>query len=385
MFPIGEVRVRSSFPLIFKFYKKGDYSILSSLGLLITGAQRMRSAMGGNGEQRKTEDQKQTDKATPGTSTDPDTLPVGDKIENGGSIVQVKSRENTVDFSEDVQTILDTGEIKLVKAMQKTTETQTDFMPVWFFGFDPNVNQTPPEGGEGAAAMQPASHDVPAVDLSKFEQFSVVHYSDTRDPDNRKLVMIQTPGSKMYKPEELCSENLLVQNRPSLDAPSGGRRQIFEHRKAKSLDNSALMRRNHSSDKQPHNERELRRQERVTVEAKMEADVDEDSHEGDASLQDHDIDSGIWDMVHGRDTRLSTREVTSPLMCAASSSVTKDQEEEEEEDGDEMGQEQEVPDSEDTAKWQEMFDQLATTDSDRPTMSYRVFHIQDQVGGDKVK
>ena len=322
----------------------------------------------------------------------------------GDSVMQVKSRQGTVDFSEEVQTILDTGEIKLVKAMQKTTETQTDFTPVWFFGFDPATNQpaatvTTPEGSV-VAAEEPAMHDIPAVDLSRFEQFSVIHYSDTRDPDKRKLVMIQTPGSKMYTPEELCSENLSVQNRPTLNIPQSSRRQLFD-RKSKSLDNSALMTRGSESRTQDHNV--LKRQERV-VEGKIESG-DEGSHDGDISLRDPDIDSGIWDMVHGRDARLSSRDVMTPMTPMTSPNVKKEQSptgdntpektdrlegagrdnagacrEEEEEEGEEEAEEQGETSEDGGTTWQEMYEQMGMSDGDRPTMSYRVFHIQDQVG-----
>ena len=339
----------------------------------------MRSAMGAQGQLP----QGQPAEPQPGTSSssssqDGDQF-VGDNT--GKCVMQIKSRQNTIDFSDDVQTILDTGEIKLVKAIQKSTETQTEFTPVWFFGFDPTHgldptgSSTQDVGEAGAVANASVEQlnqnagvkDIPAVDLSKFDQFSVVHYSDTRDPENRSLVMIQTPGSKMYKPGDICHDQISVMERTGLEVPTHRQRQTFG--KSKSLDNSAIPTRISPSLLCQQDDQEKTNSEDETGE----------SREGDVSFRDHDIDSGIWDMVQGRESRLSARGPQTPGLLQDMPKLQPDHgkataQHDDVHEGPEEGSQEEV-------SWQEMYNQLAAQsgDGDRPTMSYRMFSIEDQV------
>ena len=142
----------------------------------------------------------------------------------------------TIEVSKEVQTILDTGEIRLIKSTTTCTDTSQEELPIWFFG-SPTASLIPTRPGslvpyalEGVDSQNdtlsvqqmvsavdqlkdggstgntdtsiqtiPGIDCPESLDLRNMNQFSILKFTDIRDPTNKSLVMIQGPGESVQQ------------------------------------------------------------------------------------------------------------------------------------------------------------------------------------------
>lgn len=251
---------------------------------------------------------------------------------------QLTSTGNNLNISDDLQTILDTGEFQLVKASTNKIEVNQDAPPTWYFGLDDtsgpvaNLEEYMPalegaEFSEGHEVMMKSAGQMmsnnqsgmmPAVNLAKFDQFSIVHYQDRRDPENKSICMIQTPqqGQQleeltdfMNDQEKLAEDRLTFEKKNMLEG------QLLSPETEYSLMERSLegqlFSREGDIERSTNGERgacggERRPPNIITV---VPRPVPQELPEKpQVAHMSHEADSGVWDMIHGQETHTSMQE-----------------------------------------------------------------------------
>ncbi len=363
-----------------------------------------------------------------GTSVDPDKQN-SDKTKKH-PLVKVRSKDkSSLELSQEAETILDTGEIKLVKSFLQGSAGDADSAPMFFFGFDPTsylpatiplpgsadqrslppTEEEPSEGQivpmPGASMSATQGKNIPAVNLSQFDQFSILHFQDKRDPEHN-IVMIETPESKkLCKANEVCTEELSLPAKPAItsgvsdDATNGHllsssessdkrkslklqgseERKSFEEVLSSALARATSLDNGNSTDASSKTEQQSEESGVVSVKKRFErqdtpvledsgvvpsaessqSGVMSNSSNFDENLTNYEMDSGIFDM---RDSRSGNADVST------SQAVAK------------LKTEDNV--LEFTSPILEESKQQSVL-GDRPTFSYRVFQIQEGISFDE--
>ena len=398
-------------------------------GLLISGSSRMRAAMEAQGQLPPVLTNKYSALAAAaeaGTSVDPPSQNGASSKTKKHPLVKVATKDQTsLELSQEAETILDTGEIKLVKSMlQGSAGESSEPAPMYYFGFDPTSGIPPsiPLPSSGALENAPAAEDdvvqeqivprhsttvskvqeknIPAVNLSQFDQFSILHFQDKRDPQHN-VVMIETPESKkLCKPKEVCREELSVTtgmlngkaNNGNLLSSDGSSQkkslklQGSEERKSFEEVLSSALARATSTEKLPEESESCaeyqrvdngnqvkRRSERegtpvledsdaIPSAASSQSGVVSNISNFDEGLTNYEMDSGIFDMTQGKDSRSGNQEGT-PSHAVVKVST-----------GNIISQQHSTPILKESKK--------QSVIGDRPTFSYRVFQIKEGVSFD---
>ena len=403
------------------------------LGLLISGSSRMRVAMEAQGQLPPVLTNKYSALAAAsdqGTSVDPASKE-GEEAKSKTKkhpLVKVTSKEkSSLELSQEAETILDTGEIKLVSLLQGSSGETSESAPMYYFGFDPTSGVPPsiplPSAGslEDGSATEQSREDqivprhnttvskiqeknIPAVNLSQFDQFSILHFQDKRDPQHN-VVMIETPESKkLCKPTEVCTEELSVstgitnkiangeaQNghlfsdgdvnqRKSLKFQGSEEKKSFEEVLCSALAKTASFEKAneesqfnteikpsdnvHASPVKRKFERQgtpvLEDSDAVPSAASSQSGVVSNSSNFDEGVTNYEMDSGIFDMTQGRESRAGNQESTPSHVVSKLAA----------------GHDDTVP-QQSTPILEESKRQSVV--GDRPTFSYRVFQIKEGV------
>ena len=352
-----------------------------------------------------------------GTSVDPASSEDGasqSKTKKHPLVKVTSTEKSSLELSQEAETILDTGEIKLVSLLQGASGESSDSAPMFYFGFDPTSSVPPSIPLPSAGALEDARaaekkpddqivprHDttvskvqeknIPAVNLSQFDQFSILHFQDKRDPQHN-VVMIETPESKkLCKPSEVCTEELSV-SAGTVNKVVNGERQLDDANQQRSIkcqgseDKKSFeevlcsaLARTASLEKPQEEEIELKHNDTVhTSQPKRKFERqgtpildDSDaipstgsSQSGaisnfDESITNYEMDSGIFDMTQGRESRSGTNQESTPNHAIVKPAT------------DEVVPQNSTPIVEESKQQSVM--------GDRPTFSYRVFQIQEGV------
>ena len=341
-------------------------------------------------------------------------------------LVKVTSKEkSSLELSQEAETILDTGEIKLVSLLQGSSGESSESAPMYYFGFDPTSGVPPsiplPSAGalEGESATEQSAEDqivprhnttvskiqeknIPAVNLSQFDQFSILHFQDKRDPQHN-VVMIETPESKkLCKPTEVCTEELSmstgitnkiadgeapngnlfsddeVSQKKSLKFQGSEEKKSFEEVLCSALAKTASFEKPNeesqfNTEVKPsdnvHTSPVKRKFERqgtpvlddsdvVPSAASSQSGVVSNSSNFDEGMTNYEMDSGIFDMTQGRECRSGNQESTPSHVVSKLAA-------------DDIVPQQSTPILEESKR--------QSVVGDRPTFSYRVFQIKEGV------
>ena len=233
-------------------------------------------------------------------------------------LLEAQNQGQSLQVNDQLKTILKAGHLTLKKAVYKTTETQTDnVMPVWCFD-DGNSSSSPSRLTVGSGDEPQQSMDVscpvnvPPVDLSSYNEFSVVQMQDLRDPQKKTIVMVQTPET-LNTPEH--KHTLRRIDSESIDDDDDKLLNIMLEAASTPQPSACSDRRVSPRDLpspiQPDDTAPVPRGQGVISPMRPPNSADSSSH--------FDHDSGIWD-IHSRDgfhsTRSSTREST-PIVSAS--------------------------------------------------------------------
>jgi len=101
-----------------------------------------------------------------------------------------------------IHTVVDTGDVQLMRAIGCPAEVQTDSEPMWCFQNAPVSLDARTEEVMVKPAVLPVQ-DSPMIDLRNCAEFSIVHLEDMRDPSSQ-FVMLQT-GSSIEEPGKVAN------------------------------------------------------------------------------------------------------------------------------------------------------------------------------------
>ncbi len=119
---------------------------------------------------------------------DPEILP--HRYQNVRSVINLEG----VEITKEMQTVLDTGNIQLIRSMLKSEEKTVTIPPAWCLG--PSLSHelssptTVEDRGIEGVSNQIQVAGVP-INLDDCDQFSIVKIEDRRDPSKKSLVMVQ--------------------------------------------------------------------------------------------------------------------------------------------------------------------------------------------------
>ena len=296
-------------------------------------------------------------------------------------LVKVTSKDrSSVELSQEAETILDTGEIKLVKSLlQGSSADSPDSASMYYFGFDPTsgIPASIPLPSSGSQEDVPVIEEeivqeqvvprhspkvgevqeknIPAVNLSQFDQFSILHFQDKRDPQHN-VVMIETPeAKKLCKQTDVFTEELSVsagifnggingqtESGNSLSGNASSQKKSFKlqgseegksfeevlcaaqprtGRKESQRDKSNMW----AESKQTDNtnvssvKRSFGRQGALAMDdysaipsaGSSQSGIISNSSNFDEGLTNYEMDSGIFDMTQGRDSQACNKDATS--------------------------------------------------------------------------
>ena len=175
----------------------------------------------------------------------------------------------------NVHTVVDEGELHLMRASLPSSEGETDSEPVWCFQRAPSALETLSEEIVVESAVLPVP-DSTMIDLRNCDEFSIVHLEDVRDPSSQ-FVMLQT-GSAAEVPAVVGNGPVLALSDGGPHA-EGGKSPGFEARVPVEIVGAPAM-------FVGGNGRQWKR------ELELSSDF-----EGPHCHHPADVDSGIWDMV----------------------------------------------------------------------------------------
>ena len=273
-----------------------------------------------------------------GTSEiDEDAVPIHQAASHSQQALSV-SREPSLEVDSSLQEVLDTGEFKLVRMLSNQSSTESVMPPMWLLGQGeqgegPTFRQTslealeagtPTQNGEvmlkanGQVVQTESGAVQPAINLSSFEKFSIVHYQDKREPE-KSLVMIQTPKrNNLQRVDELENaetaaldgapeqeyitypEKPMIESSANTSSSAAVRRQKYQLSRDESLEAQLFPDENGEAMISSANLEALRHEEAEMI-CMLPMSLPMDP--SDMLPADHEMDSGIWDMLAGRDSQ----------------------------------------------------------------------------------
>lgn len=126
------------------------------------------------------------------------------------NIPQTATDVSTLSLAPELDTILDTGRLKLLKPIASHSnvsdhQVQTDLsMPIWVLNnIGKNILSTEVSEGVNSNALEVvsgnASQKLSPIDVNSCEQFSVIHYEHVGKPVEKSMVMVQTHNRDQTK------------------------------------------------------------------------------------------------------------------------------------------------------------------------------------------
>ena len=105
------------------------------------------------------------------------------------SIAEEFIAEHGFEVTEEVEMILSTNEIQLMKTTLRSPELQVEMPPTWHFGssLSYDMNSVSPDTDDNTKVLMPRG-----ISLDSCSQFSIVKLEDKRDPTGHSLVLVQT-------------------------------------------------------------------------------------------------------------------------------------------------------------------------------------------------